>query len=138
MSKTRSQALPDVPTIIEAGYPGLDGEGWDGIFVPAGTPPDIIALLSDQTRNVLALPDVAQRIDALGFSSVGVDAGRLRQRARGRKPDLGQGDQRGRSQAEVTALARRFYFFGGIAANFEPRTHMRPRGSCHRRSVWCR
>jgi tripartite-type tricarboxylate transporter receptor subunit TctC len=71
MSKTRSRALPDVPTIIEAGYPGLDGEGWDGLFVPAGTAQDIIASLSDQTRAVLALPEVAQRIDALGFSSVG-------------------------------------------------------------------
>jgi tripartite-type tricarboxylate transporter receptor subunit TctC len=71
MSKSRSRALPDVPTIIEAGYPGLDGEGWDGLFVPAGTPADIITSLSDQTRAVLALPDVAQRIDALGFSSVG-------------------------------------------------------------------
>jgi tripartite-type tricarboxylate transporter receptor subunit TctC len=71
MSKTRSRALPDVPTIIEAGYPGLDGEGWDGIFVPAGTPQDIITSFSDETRKVLALPDVAQRIDALGFSSVG-------------------------------------------------------------------
>jgi tripartite-type tricarboxylate transporter receptor subunit TctC len=71
MSKTRSRALPDVPTIIEAGYPGLDGEGWDGLFVPAGTPQDIIASLSDQTRAVLALTDVAQRVDTLGFSSVG-------------------------------------------------------------------
>jgi tripartite-type tricarboxylate transporter receptor subunit TctC len=71
MSKTRSRALPDVPTIIEAGYPGLDGEGWDGIFVPAGTPQDIITSFSDETRKVLALPDGAQRIDALGFSSVG-------------------------------------------------------------------
>ena len=71
MSKTRSPALPDVPTIIEAGYPGFDGEGWDGIFVPAGTPQDIIAQLSDQTRTMLSLPDVAQRIARLGFSSVG-------------------------------------------------------------------
>jgi tripartite-type tricarboxylate transporter receptor subunit TctC len=71
MSKTRSRALPDVPTIIEVGYPGLDGEGWDGLFVPASTAQDIIAPLSDQTRAVLALPEVAQRIDALGFSSVG-------------------------------------------------------------------
>jgi tripartite-type tricarboxylate transporter receptor subunit TctC len=71
MSKTRSRALPDVPTIIEAGYPGLDGEGWDGLFAPAGTPQDIITSLSDQTRAVLALTDVAQRVDALGFSSVG-------------------------------------------------------------------
>ena len=71
MSKTRSPALPDVPTIAEAGYPGLDGEGWDGLFVPANTPRDIIQRFSDQTRQVLALPDVAQRIAALGFSSIG-------------------------------------------------------------------
>ena len=71
MSKTRSHALPDVPTIIEAGYPGLDGEGWEGIFVPAGTPADIIAALNEQTRNVLALPGVAQHLDTLGFSSAG-------------------------------------------------------------------
>ncbi len=71
MSKTRSPALPDVPTIIEAGYPGLDGEGWDGLFVPAGTPRDIITLLSDQTRAVLATPEVSVRIQALGFSIVG-------------------------------------------------------------------
>lgn len=71
MSKTRSPALPDVPTIIEAGYPGLDGEGWEGIFVPAGTPQNVITLLNAQTRAVLAMPDVAQRIEKLGFSVVG-------------------------------------------------------------------
>jgi tripartite-type tricarboxylate transporter receptor subunit TctC len=71
MSKTRSHALPDVPTIAEAGYPGLDGEGWEGIFLPAGTPQNIISLLSEQTRAVLAMPDVAQRIETLGFSVIG-------------------------------------------------------------------
>jgi tripartite-type tricarboxylate transporter receptor subunit TctC len=71
MSKTRSHALPDVPTIAEAGYPGLDGEGWEGIFLPAGTPANIISLLSEQTRAVLAMPDVAQRIETLGFSVIG-------------------------------------------------------------------
>jgi tripartite-type tricarboxylate transporter receptor subunit TctC len=71
MSKTRSHALPDVPTIAEAGYPGLDGEGWEGIFVPAGTPQDIIAELSDQTRSILAQPDVTQRLETLGFSVAG-------------------------------------------------------------------
>jgi tripartite-type tricarboxylate transporter receptor subunit TctC len=71
MSKTRSHALPDVPTIAEAGYPGLDGEGWEGIFLPAGTPQNIISLLSEQTRAILAMPDVAQRIETLGFSVIG-------------------------------------------------------------------
>ena len=74
MSKSRSLALPDVPTIAEAGYPGLEGEGWVGIFAPAGTPQPIIAQLSDQTRAVLAVPDVAQRIATLGFASLGSTA----------------------------------------------------------------
>jgi tripartite-type tricarboxylate transporter receptor subunit TctC len=74
MSKSRSTALPDVPTIAEAGYPGLEGEGWVGIFAPAGTPQPIIAQLSEQTHAVLAAPDVAQKIATLGFASVGSTA----------------------------------------------------------------
>jgi tripartite-type tricarboxylate transporter receptor subunit TctC len=71
MSGTRSHALPEVPTIAEAGYPGLDGEGWDGIFVPAGTPQGIVTLLADEIRKVIVLPDVASRIEAVGFSPIG-------------------------------------------------------------------
>ena len=71
MSNTRSHALPEVPTITEAGYAGLDGEGWDGIFVPAGTPQEIVKLLGDEIRNIVALPDVQARIEALGFLPVG-------------------------------------------------------------------
>jgi tripartite-type tricarboxylate transporter receptor subunit TctC len=71
MSNVRSQALPDVPTIAQAGYPGLDGQGWDGIFVPTGTPQDIVKLLSEEIRKVIMLPDVTQRIEALGFSPIG-------------------------------------------------------------------
>lgn len=70
MSNTRSRALPEVPTIIEAGYGGLDGEGWDGIFLPAGTPQQITKLLEDEIRKIVALPDIASRIEALGFSPV--------------------------------------------------------------------
>ena len=58
MSNTRSRALPEVPTITEAGYAGLDGEGWDGIFVPAGTPQQIVKLLGDEIRNIVTVPDV--------------------------------------------------------------------------------
>jgi tripartite-type tricarboxylate transporter receptor subunit TctC len=71
MSGTRSHALPDVPTITEAGFPGLQGEGWDGIFVPTGTPQEIITLLGDEIRKVITLPDVTERIEALGFSPIG-------------------------------------------------------------------
>jgi tripartite-type tricarboxylate transporter receptor subunit TctC len=71
MSNTRSHALPEVPTIAEAGYIGLDGEGWDGIFVPAHTSPEIVKLLSDEIRNIVTLPDIAERIEALGFTPIG-------------------------------------------------------------------
>jgi len=71
MSNARSRALPEVPTIAEAGYAGLDAEGWDGIFVPAGTPQEIVKLLGNEIRNIIVLPDVAARIEAFGFSPVG-------------------------------------------------------------------
>jgi hypothetical protein len=44
-SKTRSQLVPGVPTMIEAGYPEIEGDSWVGILAPAGTPKDIVALL---------------------------------------------------------------------------------------------
>jgi len=71
MSSTRSHALPEVPTITEAGYAGLEGEGWDGIFVPAGTPQEIVTLLSDEIRKIVASPDIAARIETLGFTPIG-------------------------------------------------------------------
>ncbi len=74
MSNTRSRALPEVPTIIEAGYAGLDGEGWDGIFVPRGTPPEIVRLLGDEIRNIVKLPDIHTRLEALGFLPAGAPA----------------------------------------------------------------
>ena len=74
-SKARSYALPDAPTIAEAGYPGLEGEGWAGIFAPAGTPGNVISRLSEEVRRVIALPEVAERLAALGFSAVGASPG---------------------------------------------------------------
>jgi tripartite-type tricarboxylate transporter receptor subunit TctC len=71
MSKARLQALPNVPTIAEAGYPGMEGENWFGVFVPAGTPSDIVTLLNRQIVNVIALPDLKERLAALGFEPVG-------------------------------------------------------------------
>jgi len=76
----RLSALPDVPTMAEAGFPEIEGNFWVGMFVPAGTPADIIALLSREIGNAVALPDVRQRLDALGFepSSIALqDAGAM-------------------------------------------------------------
>jgi tripartite-type tricarboxylate transporter receptor subunit TctC len=71
MSKTRSESLPNVPTIAEAGYPDLDGDGWIGILVPVGTPTAIVALLNREVAKIIALPEIKQRLLTLGFEPVG-------------------------------------------------------------------
>jgi len=71
MSNHRSQALPDLPTIAEAGYPDLDGDAWVGVLVPAGTPPDIIALLHREIVKIIAQPDMKERLATLGLEPVG-------------------------------------------------------------------
>jgi len=70
MSKARSQILPDVPTIAEAGYPDFDGEEWYGILVPAGTPKAVIALLNREIVGIIALPDIKEQLAAFGFELV--------------------------------------------------------------------
>jgi tripartite-type tricarboxylate transporter receptor subunit TctC len=71
MSKNRSPAFADLPTIAEAGYPDLDGDGWVGVLVPAGTPGDIVALLQREIVQILARADLKERLSALGFDPAG-------------------------------------------------------------------
>jgi tripartite-type tricarboxylate transporter receptor subunit TctC len=71
MSKNRSQVLPDLPTIAEAGYPDLDGDGWLGVLVPAGSPREIVALLQREIVATIARPDMKERLAALGFDPLG-------------------------------------------------------------------
>ena len=70
-SKVRSQALPDVPSMTEAGYPDIEGQGWLAFVVPAGTPKEIITLLHREIVKIIALPDIQERFAALGFETVG-------------------------------------------------------------------
>jgi tripartite-type tricarboxylate transporter receptor subunit TctC len=69
-SKTRSQILPDVPTMTEAGYPDIAGDSWVGVLVPAGTPKEIVALLHREIAKIIALPDMKERLATLGFEPV--------------------------------------------------------------------
>ena len=63
----RSEALPDVPTAVEAGYPELgDLLEWYGVVVPAATPPDTVAKINAAVVRALNSPDVAARLNALG------------------------------------------------------------------------
>jgi tripartite-type tricarboxylate transporter receptor subunit TctC len=70
MSNHRAEGFPDAPTIAEAGYPGMDGDGWIGMFVPAGTPRDIIARLHDEVAGMLTLPAVKEQLATLGLDPV--------------------------------------------------------------------
>jgi tripartite-type tricarboxylate transporter receptor subunit TctC len=64
--KRRLPALPNVPTIAEV-VPGFEGDGWQGVEVPAGTPPQIIDRLNSEITAVLALPETAGRFETLGI-----------------------------------------------------------------------
>src|SRR5262249_21192559 len=64
-SSQRSGALPDVPTLTEAGYPVL-ALGWGGIAGPHGTPSRIVQRLNAEVGKALKLPDVRQRIESFG------------------------------------------------------------------------
>ena len=68
--KTRSQILPDVPTMTEAGYPDVEGDSWVGILVPVGTPVEIVALLYRASAKILAQRDMKERLATLGYDVV--------------------------------------------------------------------
>ena len=65
-SRARNPALPDVPTAIEAGVKDFEVVGFYGFMAPAATPPEVVARLSDAFRQVLADPEVRQRMVAQG------------------------------------------------------------------------
>jgi tripartite-type tricarboxylate transporter receptor subunit TctC len=64
---TRSEALPDLPTVGEF-VPGYDTSGWTGVGVPAGTPAEIVETLNREVNSGLADPAVKQRLAELGGS----------------------------------------------------------------------
>ncbi len=67
-SARRDPALPEVPTLSEAGFPGLEMSVWNGLMAPAGTPKEVIAKLNTEIRKAMELPDLKERIHAQGFS----------------------------------------------------------------------
>ena len=67
----RTPALPDVPTMTEAGLPGQETETVLLVLAPAGTSKDIVNLLHREIVKIIAMPDVRQRFDTLGFAPVG-------------------------------------------------------------------
>ena len=65
----RFKDLPAVPTMKEAGVPGLEATGWWGLFVPAKTPAAIVKRLSDETQRVMKQPEVMTALDRIGIEA---------------------------------------------------------------------
>ena len=63
----RAKAAPEVPTLAEAGVPGFSVLNWQGIVVPAKTPPSVVGRLNQEIRNVLAAPEMIKVLAAQGL-----------------------------------------------------------------------
>ncbi|NVO14240.1 MAG: tripartite tricarboxylate transporter substrate binding protein [Rhodoplanes sp.] len=70
-SPKRVEALPDVPTVGEAGLDEVDDATWVALFVPAKTPPEVIAKLNADLNTVIKDPDVKEQFARIGFSAMG-------------------------------------------------------------------
>jgi tripartite-type tricarboxylate transporter receptor subunit TctC len=70
----RDPALPDLPTIAEAGVPGYEAGVWFGLTVPAGTPKEIVARLTAESIKSTKSPDFVKRMSELGYVILGTSA----------------------------------------------------------------
>jgi tripartite-type tricarboxylate transporter receptor subunit TctC len=75
--------LPDVPTMSEAGFPGLESYAWIGIFAPAGTPQPVVDRLNREVIAVLKDPEIVHRLSEIGAEPVGSTPSELDDYVRG-------------------------------------------------------
>ena len=69
--RQRLAQLPDLPTMIESGMPDFEADSWNGLFAPAGTPPDIIAKLAKATIAILKSDEIAEKFATISATPVG-------------------------------------------------------------------
>ena len=67
----RSPVAPEVPTLAESGLPGYEVGSWQGVFAPAGLPPDIVKRLNTEVVKIINMPDVQKKMIELGAEPVG-------------------------------------------------------------------
>ena len=67
----RSEILPDIPTVIETGFPGYEFDSWSGLVAPAAVPRAIVARLESEVQKILMRPEIKQRLSDIGFVPVG-------------------------------------------------------------------
>jgi tripartite-type tricarboxylate transporter receptor subunit TctC len=68
-SSERTPVLPELPTVAESGLPGYAIGTWFGLLAPAGTPPEVITRLHDETARIVGGDDIRQRFAAIGFEA---------------------------------------------------------------------
>ena len=67
----RSPALPDVPTVAETGIANIESSSWQGLFVPAKTPREVVGLIQREARKAIYSPDILDRLKTMGYEAVG-------------------------------------------------------------------
>jgi len=73
-AKTRHPQLPDVPTVMEAGFPDLVVTSWQAAAAPAKTPREVVARLHDAAVKALRSPELRERMNQIGFDVVASSA----------------------------------------------------------------
>ena len=66
----RSLIVPDLPTVAEAAVPGYEANNWNGVVVPAGTPPAVIARLQREIKTIVDAPDIREKLLATAFEPI--------------------------------------------------------------------
>jgi tripartite-type tricarboxylate transporter receptor subunit TctC len=70
-SAKRSELLPDVPTLMESGYPKFEAQIWFGCFTPNGVPPEIVTRLAQSVKKALSDPEVIKKLSEVGVEVIG-------------------------------------------------------------------
>ena len=79
-------SLPEVPTMIESGFPGFVSDTFNALFAPAGTPPEIVALLARESQAALKTPEARDQAHRAGYQIVGGTPDELAARLRSEIP----------------------------------------------------
>ena len=67
----RASIAPDVPTMAEAGFPGVEVTGWIGVFAGGGAPREVLARIAEDTQRALKMPDILARVPGWGGEAAG-------------------------------------------------------------------
>ena len=105
-SVARAPALPDVPTVAEAGLPGFEASSWFGLLAPAGTPPAIVAKINSEVAAWLATPEAKEKLAEAGRERRRRNARGLREAHRDRDREVGEGGEGVRGEGRLSAARR--------------------------------